>query len=180
MSTVSTVSTMSTVRRTVAAFSCSRGCALSCLLVCALAACGAEPPALAISTPDRARFDQEVYPVLLRDCGFNDCHGSSERFFQVFGPGRARLPTVMDDPLAPAGADEIAYSYERARSMIDAHAPERSLLLRKPLATAAGGSGHEGSDRLGRNVYQTKLDPGYVTLASWVLSQPAPTVPPAP
>jgi hypothetical protein len=145
--------------------------ALSFACALALAACGAEPPALTVATPDRARFDQEVYPVLLRDCGFNDCHGSAERFFQVFGPGRARLPTVMD-PLAPVAPDELAYSYARARSMIDANAPERSLLLRKPLATAAGGSGHEGTDRLGRNVYQSKLDPGYVALAAWVLAQP--------
>jgi len=135
-----------------------------------LAGCGAEPPPLTLAAPDPMRFAQEVYPVLLRDCGFNDCHGSAERFFQVFGPGRARLPTIMD-ALEPAGADELAYSYERARSMIDATAPERSLLLRKPLATAAGGSGHEGTDRLGRNVYQSKLDPGYVALAAWVLVQ---------
>jgi hypothetical protein len=145
------------------------------VLIVSLAACAAEPPALMISTPDRVRFDQDVYPVLLRDCGFNACHGSAERFFQVFGPGRERLPTVMDS-LAPAGADELAYSYERARSMIDATAPERSLLLRKPLATIAGGSGHEGTDRLGRNVYQSKLESGYVTLATWVQSQ-TPTSP---
>jgi hypothetical protein len=146
-----------------------------CLL---LAACGSEPAPLQLGTPDRARFDQEVYPVLLRDCGFNACHGSSERFFQVFGPGRARLPTVMD-ALADAAPEELAYSYDRARSMIDASAPDRSLLLRKPLATAAGGSGHEGADRLGRNVYQTKLEAGYVTLAAWVLAQPAPAATPA-
>src|SRR5688500_1294297 len=89
-----------------------------CMLIASLTACAAEPPALMITTPDRARFDQDVYPVLLRDCGFNACHGSAERFFQVFGPGRERLPSVMDS-LAPAGPDELAYSYERARSMID-------------------------------------------------------------
>ena len=149
---------------------------LACTLLVVLAACGAEPPALEVGTPDRARFDQEVYPVLLRDCGFNACHGSSERFLQVFGPGRARLPTVMD-ALADPAPEELAYSYERARSMIDTSNPEHSLLLRKPLATAAGGSGHEGADRLGRNVYQTKLELGYVTLAAWVLGQPAPAMP---
>lgn len=144
-------------------------------LSCVATGCGSEQAPLQLSVPDRARFDAEVYPVLLRDCGFNACHGSSERFFQVFGPGRARLPMVMD-PLQEAVPEELAYSYERARSMIDSSDPEQSLLLRKPLATSAGGSGHEGADRLGRNVYQTKMEAGYVVLASWVLSQT--TVPP--
>lgn len=140
-----------------------------------LAACGSEQAPLQVGVPDRARFDAEIYPLLLRDCGFNACHGSSERFFQVFGPGRARLPPVMD-PLQEATPEEHAYSYDRARSMIDLVDPERSLLLRKPLATSAGGSGHEGADRLGRNVYESKLDPGYVTLASWILAQAPPPV----
>jgi hypothetical protein len=76
------------------------------------------------------------------------------------------------DPLEPVSAAELAYSYDRARSMIDVAAPEHSLILRKPLAASAGGSGHEGADSLGRNVYQTKLDPGYAAIAAWVLSVP--------
>lgn len=141
----------------------------------ALAACGSEQTPLAIAVPDRARFEQEVYPVLLRDCSFEACHGSSERFFQVYGPGRTRLPPIAD-PLEPVSPAELGFSYDRARSMIDVAKPERSLLLRKPLAASAGGSGHEGADSLGRNVYQTKLDPGYVAIAAWVLSQGTPTL----
>ena len=61
--------------------------------------------------------------------------------------------------------------------MIDPAAPERSLLLRKPLATVAGGTGHEGVDELGRNVYQSKVEPGYLVLQRWVLGQAAPPGP---
>ena len=106
-------------------------------------ACAEDTPELVLATPDAARFQAEVYPVLLRDCGFHACHGSSERFLQVFGPGRGRLDPLTQplDPILPA---EVGYSYERARSMIDAHAPEQSLLLRKPLSVEAGGAGHEG------------------------------------
>ena len=43
-----------------------------------------------------------------------------------------------------------------------------SSLLRKPLAIAAGGSGHEGTDTFGRNVYQTIDDPSFQVLARWV------------
>jgi hypothetical protein len=147
------------------------------LLALVTAGCGEDPGALAIAMPDRALFDAQVYPVLLRDCGFHDCHGSTERFLQVFGPGRGRLlPTTM--PLDAATAEEIAYTYERARSMIDTKEPDLSLLLRKPLAVEAGGTGHEGTDELGRNVYQSQMDANYVVLARWVFTPAAPIVAP--
>jgi hypothetical protein len=147
------------------------------LLALGVAACGEDPGSLAVATPERAMFDAEVYPVLLRDCGFHACHGSTERFFQVFGPGRGRfLLTSM--PLDAATAEEMAQSYERARSMIDAKAPELSLLLRKPLAVLAGGAGHEGTDELGRDVYSSEFDPNYVVLSRWVLTPAAPAAVP--
>lgn len=132
------------------------------------AGCVNETTELAISTPDRAQFDAEVYPVLLRDCAFHACHGSTERFMQVFGPGRGRIGPELK-PVDPASPAEVMHSYDRARSMIDAHHPEASLILRKPLAVTAGGSGHEGADELGRNVYQTNLEPGYAAIQRWVL-----------
>ena len=144
-----------------------------------LAGCGADTPELTLQTPDRMQFDAEVYPVLLRDCGFDACHASAGRFFQVFGPGRARL-VPMTSAIDPATPLEYGHAYDRARSMIDASDPERSLLLRKPLATMAGGTGHEGVDELGRNVYQSKVEPGYLVLQRWVLGQPAATPPPQP
>ena len=130
-----------------------------------------------IAMPDRAQFEAEVYPVLLRDCAFQACHGSTERFFQVLGPGRLRLMPLNDQP--EPMPEEVQHSYERARSMIDVRAPERSLLLRKPLAVEAGGTGHEGVDDFGRNVYSSKLDPGYAAIERWVLAAPAPAPAPA-
>jgi hypothetical protein len=137
-----------------------------------LVGCADETTELVVSTPDRATFEMEVYPVLLRDCAFHACHGSTERFLQVFGPGRGRIALDLK-PLDPAAPIEIQHSYDRARSMIDANRPEQSLLLKKPLATEAGGSGHEGTDELGRNVYRAKIDPGYAALQRWVLGTPA-------
>lgn len=110
-----------------------------------------------------------VYPVLLRDCGFHACHGAEERFYRVWGPGRARL-----DPETRAfdgvTGDEASASFTLALSMIDARHPERSLLLRKPLAVAAGGAAHGGVDGFGRDVYRTVDDAGYVALRRWVRS----------
>jgi hypothetical protein len=136
------------------------------VLSVALLACG-DTNELSLSTPDRAQFAMEVYPVLLRDCAFHACHGSTERFLQVFGPGRGRLAADIR-PLDPPTDAEISHSYDRARSMIDAQAIDRSLLLRKPLAVSAGGTGHEGADDLGRNVYQSKTEPDYAVIVRWV------------
>jgi hypothetical protein len=134
-----------------------------------MAACGSDTSELSVSTPDRAEFTMSVYPILLRDCAFYACHGSSDRFLQVFGPGRGRL-SAATRPLDPELDAEIIHSYDRARSLIDPNDPDQSLLLRKPLEVSAGGEGHQGADDLGRNVYQDKTDPSFVALRHWVLS----------
>jgi hypothetical protein len=119
-------------------------------------------------------FQREVYPVLLRDCGFPACHGAKERFFRVWGPGRSRLPTDKGLPEAfdlPTG-DELSATYALAQSMIDGEHPSKSLLLRKPLAVAAGGAGHLGVDGYGRDIYRTQEDAGFLALARWVYAEP--------
>ena len=117
---------------------------------------------------DRASFDANVWPILVRDCGFSQCHGSTERFFRVVGPGHERLdPTLR--LTAPATEAELQFSYDRARSMIDVSDPINSLLLRKPLEVSAGGSGHEGTDDFGRDVYRSVNDPSYRVLLAWVV-----------
>jgi len=121
-------------------------------------------------------FTDAVMPVLLRDCGFNTCHGSSERFFRVWGPGRVRLdPNPMTRALDPLTGRELEANYNMAVSMLNPGDPKLSLLWRKPLARAAGGSAHGGADPLGRNVYRVPTDPGYATLQHWAESIVGPT-----
>jgi hypothetical protein len=152
-------------------------------LALALLCCGAcadEPATAGFARREFMQFQREVYPVLLRDCGFPDCHGAPERFFRVWGPGRSRMPGATAMPGAfdwPSG-DEISTTFALSLSMIDAADPARSLLLSKPLAVEAGGAGHLGVDKYGRNVYRTAQDAGYLALARWVMSAPPP--PPAP
>lgn len=117
-----------------------------------------------VPEPSYEAFVATVYPVLLRDCGFPDCHGTHDRFLQVFGPGRTRLDP-RSAPRAPAAPEEIALSFERARSLL---ASSDLLLLRKPLAVAAGGAGHEGDDIWDQAVYRTRTDPGYLALDAWM------------
>lgn len=149
-----------------------------CSGVSAAVGCGGDegPSELMLAQPDMMLFTTEVYPVMLRDCGFHTCHGSTERFFQVFGPGRGRL-VPGTRPLDPATDQEILQTYQRARSMIDITDPARSLLVRKPLATKAGGVGHEGVDGLGRDVYQTAEEFRYRIIDAWARQMPLPTAP---
>lgn len=122
----------------------------------------AQPPDL-----DRAVFDAEVYPILLRDCGFPACHGERARFFRVFGPGRTRL-VAATSLYEPATEAEREATFDRARSMLAAVPdPMQSLLLRKPLEERAGGGAHLGLDALGRNVYASMEDPSWRAIAAW-------------
>jgi hypothetical protein len=142
----------------------------------AAAACGGGGGSSQPPTPDMMQFQALVYPVLLRDCAFNNCHGSPERFFQVLGPGRTRRDPMLDaselDPI------EVQFSYERTRSMLSMPVTS-SLLLLKPLEAKVGGVGHRGADHFGRNVYLTKQDAGYVTLLQWAQATTAAATPPA-
>jgi hypothetical protein len=140
------------------------------LFACGACATGAEYSG-PIPTPDGQLFVREVYPLLLRDCAFVGCHGAPDRFFQVFGPGRARLDERATKPDAPASLQEVVHGYDRARSMLaTADQLDHCLLLQKPLEAAAGGQGHEGVDLLGRNVFASKSAAGYQLLQRWARS----------
>jgi hypothetical protein len=152
---------------------------LLCLLLAssALCACAEEPAQVVAASRDFQQFQREVYPVLLRDCGFPSCHGAPERFFRVWGPGRVRLPNpsgIVPGAFDLPTGDELSNSFEIAKGMIDERDRKSSALLRKPLAVAAGGAGHLGVDGYGRDIYRTPTDTGYVTIARWVLSDPPP------
>ena len=146
------------------------------LVALLLALNGCAEPLQPVKIADRSLndFTAFVIPVLLRDCGFQACHGSQERFFRVYGPGRTRHDPSTPEVGPEAGLTgfERDYSYQLALGMIDREDPARSPLLRKPLAVEAGGSGHEGVDKYGRNVYRTPDDEGYLQIAQWVFSEP--------
>lgn len=141
------------------------------LLAACVAACASTEEGTPLATPDRAMFDAQVWPILVRDCGFSACHGSEPRFFLVYGPGHERLDPTMRVSAEVTQA-ELQLSYDRARSMIDLDDPRNSLLLRKPLEVAAGGSGHEGADEFGRDVYGSVDHPSFQILVRWVLGVP--------
>lgn len=144
--------------------------ALASVLVGLLAACSSPidtgpPPA-----PPLDVFEAEVYPVLARDCAFAACHGDRRRFFRVFAPGRVRL-SGDSGPFDPPTEAEVTETYDRARSMLAGSARVTdSLLLRKPLAAAAGGGSHQGVDAFGQNVFPDRDDARWRAMRDWACS----------
>ena len=134
--------------------------------VACLAACTQPTGEVSVATADPVVFRDTVYPILLRDCGFAGCHGSHDRFFAVFGPGRTRLDpgTGVYDPVT---ATELSLSFTRARSMIDPDDASASLLLRKPIPRDEGGAGHKGDDLWGEAVFRTTSDARYAAIYQW-------------
>lgn len=135
----------------------------------AMGACEPEADLYGVPERDPIAFQNQVYPILLRDCAFPACHGAPGRFFHIYGPGRTRLlETTL--PYAPATPEELAMSFDRTRSMlVDPDGPRRAPLLRKPLAIGSGGSGHKGDTPNGTAIYASKEDPSYIALFRWAI-----------
>lgn len=156
-----------------------RAASITVLTIAAVGCAYDAPPASPPTPSTEAIWQEDVYPLLLRDCGFPECHGDPGRFFRVYGPGRTRLSEeVLEEgqpvdrelfaQTAPIEALEMQLTYDRARSMLaSSDTPEQSLLLRKPLAVGQGGAPHMGTDERGRDVYQTTGDDGYERLLRW-------------
>lgn len=144
--------------------------ALLCLALAGVSACDDPQKGYEVADREYSGF-AEVYPILIRDCGFPTCHGSEDRMFRIYGPGRSRLTDDLRAYEAVTG-DELSLSFSIALSMVDGEHPEQSLLLKKPLALEAGGMAHGGIDDFGRNVYRTKDDEGYKIIERWVTTQP--------
>ena len=138
-----------------------RALASSLFLLCPL---GCESPPTELPGPSASVFREQVYPLLLRDCGFVNCHGDDDRFFVLYGPGRTRLDASMD-VFDPPTEDELWFSYQSARGMLT-HDRDvfDSPLLSKPFE----GRGHQGLDHFGRNVWQAD-DPAWRTIVPWAL-----------
>jgi hypothetical protein len=127
---------------------------------------------------DEAFFSCDVQPVLARECSFPGCHGSTERPFAVYSPGRmrmsaeyglARRATPAED--IEAGVHPSLTPVERNANYVQAMAFVRpdgsrqaSQLLTRPLTVAAGGVYHAP----GGDIFQSPSDPGYTTILRWL------------
>ena len=122
-----------------------------------LAACTGEPG-------PRARFDQEVVPVLEARCANSSCHGVAEGAEPELTIDWTRMEFQLD------GAGRIALldaAYETTRRyIVTDEDPAFSSLLRKPLAAAWGGTGHFGGA-----CFASPEEADWLVLRDWIASE---------
>lgn len=94
-------------------------------------------------------FVAQVAPVLRRHgcAAEGGCHGGGVR--GTFA-------------LSPETRPDVAYDFDQTRLQVDGYHPDRSALLLKPLAIAAGGSPHAVK------VFGSREDADYRVLREWV------------
>jgi len=141
------------------------------VLLLALAGCSLDTGSGTASLPDvdYATFVKKVQPVFEARCAFFACHGSRQRFFEIYQ--EARLREIPDpDPIfeapAPLTESELQRNFRNAAGMLYSFEdPEESLLFSKPLQS---GTRHGGATLFGGpNVFLDRQDPDYQTLLAW-------------
>ena len=140
-----------------------------------------------ISSLDEAYFRCKVQPILTKSCAAYACHGSSVRYFKLFGRNRLRLGGSIAKLNAPMTAGERSWNYDAARAMVNTASPDDSYLLLKPLDASAGGLVLGGSAQIEKggyyhggetffakgNVFLTRTDPDFIVLDKWAHGEKA-------
>lgn len=134
--------------------------------VLALDACAfpvaSESPASGVDAADVDAYERDVHPMLEASCATLDCHGAERRPLRLYvETGRRLRAALRGQPLTSEERDANI----RALRTIDLGEPDvdRSMVLQKPLAVAAGGVAH-----VGRDVWLTRADPNYVCLRAFL------------
>lgn len=129
-----------------------------------LAACSVPvEDATAVRWLDADAFEADVQPILAARCGNPSCHGRPDRPFAVYSPLQWRADAARTHLPEPLTDDELAHNYTAACVFVtEAGWPDDALLLRKPLAEAAG-TYHGGGP-----VFDGTSDDDYRTVRAWV------------
>lgn len=142
--------------------------ALGVVLVAASAfPCGTPPPSTQIPVLDQAAFEAQVEPELLASCAYSGCHGAPLRPMRLFSPAGERIAMGLTSN-TPLTQEEHRANFIAASAVAAPSSAPLPDLLRKPLQEEAGGAGHGGVDRYGRNIYATKDDARWRVLEQWV------------
>jgi len=113
-------------------------------------------------------FSSITQPVLDTDCASPNCHGRPERPLAIFSPGKYRRDPARTFLNEPLDESELAANAQGVAAfaldpLTDGQPIDMCLVLRKPLARAAGGSGHEGGEQ-----YRDTAEPGYQGLRTFL------------
>lgn len=111
----------------------------------ALAGCSVrDQGVVSLEELDAEAYARDVHPVFEARCATLDCHGVADRPLRLYAETGLRARDDLRD--RPMTAEELLANV-RAVEAIDPGAPfDRGMMMRKPLAPAAGGVAHEGGD----------------------------------
>ena len=134
-------------------------------------ACGEHTGSDSASLPDvdYDYFVRHIQPILEHRCAFFACHGSRERFLQIYQETRLREnpdPNPIFQAPAPLTPEELQRNFEQTAGMLYGFDdPQASPLFSKPLQP---GTRHAGATLFeGPDVFLNREDPDYQTLLRW-------------
>ncbi|MCC6993592.1 MAG: hypothetical protein IT370_03080 [Deltaproteobacteria bacterium] len=99
---------------------------------------------VALGVRDEAVYAREVHAVLEARCGTLDCHGDARRPLRIYAETGLRLRDELRGQ--PLTAEELGDNLRAIEAIDPGAAAEDHLLVRKPLAVAAGGQRHLGGE----------------------------------
>jgi len=136
----------------------------TCALLLLCAGCdGPGPDPRPWPVGDLEAFEQRVMPHLAERCASGGCHGDPDRPLSLYAPGAHRADPRrlhLDEPLTQ---EELVENARRVRAFALTAPVRDTLIVRKPLAPAAGGLWHGGGD-----VFADERDPGCRELVRWL------------
>lgn len=134
-------------------------------------ACGEHTGSDSASLPDvdYDYFVKHVQPILEHRCAFFACHGSRERFLQIYQEARLREnpdPDPIFQAPSPLTPEELQRNFEQTAGILYGFDdPQASPLFSKPLQP---GTRHAGATLFeGPDVFLNRQDPDYQTLLRW-------------
>jgi hypothetical protein len=89
-------------------------------------------------------YARDVHPIFEARCATLDCHGVAGRPLRLFAETGLRLRADLRD--LPITEEELFANVKAVEAIDPGAAPERQMILRKPLAEDAGGVEHEGGE----------------------------------
>ena len=134
-------------------------------------ACGEHTGSDTASLPDvdYVYYVKHIQPILEDRCAFFACHGSRERFLQIYQEVRLREnpdPNPIFEAPAPLTREELQRNFEQTAGILYGFEdPQDSPLFSKPLQP---GTRHGGATLFGGpDVFLNRDDPEYQTLLRW-------------
>jgi hypothetical protein len=110
---------------------------------------------------DPESYARDVQPIFEARCATLDCHGMTDRPLRLYAETGLRASDDLRD--LPMTEAELLANV-RAAEAIDSGTPfDEGMMMRKPLAEAAGGVAHEGGD-----VWQVREEPQAICVAAWL------------